>query len=143
MSIKKTTDSEQRAHPIASIVIGKETIDENDLLIRVGGDREFLTELVTLFREDFPNIMIRIETALRQQDAAEVAYGAHALRGPLATLSASSAAALAAEIEYAAADGDLNTANAVFSGLEPELLLAIDALSAICKERESLEDPDG
>lgn len=133
--MKRTIDSEQTVHPIASLAIGSEAIDKNDLLLRVGGDLEFLAELVTLFREDLPNFIIGIKMALRQRDVAEVARGAHALRGQLATLSAYSAAELAAEIECAAAAGDLSTADAAFSALETELLLAIDALSAICEER--------
>jgi HPt (histidine-containing phosphotransfer) domain-containing protein len=80
-------------------------------------------------------MMVRVRTALEKQDAGEVTRGAHSFRGPLANFSASSAAALAAEIEYAAASGDLNTANAMFKSFEPEILLAIDALSAICEER--------
>jgi len=135
ISIKRKIDPEQKAHPNAPIEVGTETIDENVLLFRLGGDREFLAELVTLFREDCPSMMIRIRTALRQHDAAEVIRVAHSLRGPLANFSASSAAALAAKVEYAAAAGDLNTANAAFSSFEPELLRAIDALSAICEER--------
>jgi CheY-like chemotaxis protein len=134
-SIKNKHDSERELRSSAHLAVATKTIDEGDLLVRLGGDREFLAELVTLFREDYPGKMVKIRTALQQQDAAEVNRGAHSLRGPLANFSATSAAALAAEVENAAAAGDLNTASAAFGRFEPELLRAIEALSAICEER--------
>jgi two-component system, sensor histidine kinase and response regulator len=102
--------------------------------LRVDNDLEFLGELITLFREDSPKQMDKIRAALQLEDAAEVRRGAHSLRGALASLSAVSAATLAAEMEHSAEIGDLSRADAVFSNLAPELTRVIDALSAICEE---------
>jgi two-component system sensor histidine kinase/response regulator len=135
MELKNPGDVEIEEQLGSVPTFGQETIDQSDLLLRVDDDREFLTELVTLFREESPIQMDQIKSALLMQDTVKVRCGAHSLRGALANLSALSAAALAAEIERAAEIGNLHKVGVVFNSLESELARAIDALSAICAER--------
>jgi CheY-like chemotaxis protein len=108
-------------------------VDGHELLERVGGDREFLTELVSLFREDSPKQLNRIKTALEKMDPSEVLRGAHSLRGTLANLAARPAADLAAEIEHAGKAGDLDRAKAAFQSLALKLPRVLEALGAICE----------
>jgi CheY-like chemotaxis protein len=110
-----------------------ESVEGRELLERVGGDREFLTELVSLFREDGPKQLNRIQTALEKMDPSEVLRGAHSLRGTLANLAAQPAAELAAEIEQAGKVGDLDRAKTAFQHLYRELPRVHEALSAICE----------
>jgi two-component system, sensor histidine kinase and response regulator len=135
ISLKDSEESRRELSRSAPLSDRSGTVDENDLLLRVGGDREFLAELVDLFRQDIPKKMQNMKTALQQQDAPEVRREAHSLRGTLANLAASPAAASAAEIENAAETGDLNKARAVLGRFEPQLARAIEELYAICEER--------
>jgi signal transduction histidine kinase/CheY-like chemotaxis protein len=111
-----------------------EPVDGRELLKRVGDDREFLTELVNLFREEGPKQLGKIKTALEKKDAAEVLRGAHSLRGTLANLAARSAADLTAGIEHAAKSEDLPRAEVALQSLELEMARVLDALSALCGE---------
>jgi CheY-like chemotaxis protein/HPt (histidine-containing phosphotransfer) domain-containing protein len=111
----------------------QEWVDGRELLERVGGDREFLTELVSLFREDCPKQLNRIKTALEKMDPGEVLRGAHSLRGTLANLAARPAADLAAQIEHAGKAGDLDRAKAVFQSLGLELPHVLETLGALCE----------
>jgi two-component system, sensor histidine kinase and response regulator len=116
-----------------SRTLKQESIDGLELLERVGGDREFLTELVSLFREDGPKQLDKIRTALEKNDPEDVLRSAHSLRGTLANLAAQPAADLAAEIEHASKSEDLTRAKAAFQNLDLELPRVIDALSVVCE----------
>jgi CheY-like chemotaxis protein len=109
-------------------------VDELDLMQRVEEDREFLAELVDLFRAEAPKQMNRLRTALEQKDSDEARRATHSLRGVLSNLSARTAANLTAEIENAAGAGDFARADAAMQQFEPELTRVIAALSAICEE---------
>ena len=116
-----------------SPAVKQDSIAGHELLERVGGDREFLAELVALFREDGPKQLNKIKTALENHDSQEATRSAHALRGTLANLAAQSASDLAAEIEHASKSEDLTRANAAFHNLDLELPRVLEALSLICE----------
>jgi two-component system, sensor histidine kinase and response regulator len=109
-------------------------IDRPELLDRVDNDREFLTELLNLFREDGPKQLAEIEKALAKKDSGEVQRGAHSLRGTLANLSARSASELAADIELAGSTEDLPRAEAALKSLDLEMVRVLDALNSLCEE---------
>ena len=117
----------------ASRDMDHEPVSGHELLERVGGDREFLSELVSLFREDSPKQLERIRTAVEIGDSSEVQRGAHSLRGTLANLAARPAADLAAEIEHAGKSEDLLRAQAAFQNLKRELPRVLEALGALCE----------
>ncbi len=116
-----------------SRTVKQESVNGHELLERVGADREFLTELVSLFREDGPKQLNRIKAALEKKDPSEVLRGAHSLRGTLANLAARPAADLAAQIEHAGKSEDLSRAKAAFETLDLELPRVLEALSALCE----------
>jgi two-component system, sensor histidine kinase and response regulator len=112
----------------------REPIDGPELLERVDGDREFLVELLNLFREDGPKQLGEIKRALEKEDAGDVQREAHSLRGTLANLSARSAADLAADIEQAVISEDLPRAEAALESLDLEMVRVLDALTVLCQE---------
>jgi PAS domain S-box-containing protein len=126
------SDTKLSAQPSASGDLPP--VDGNELLDRVGGDREFLTELVTLFREDSPKQIGKIKTALENKDAGEVLRAAHSLRGSLANLAARPAADIAASIENAGQSANLAQAEIALHSLEREMTRVLDALGALCGE---------
>jgi CheY-like chemotaxis protein len=113
---------------------GLEPVDGHELLERVDNDREFLTELVNLFREDGPKQLDKIRKALEKKDAGEMLRGAHLLKGTLANLAARPAADLAADIEHAARSEDWPRSEAALESLDLEMARVLDALSALCEE---------
>jgi two-component system, sensor histidine kinase and response regulator len=113
---------------------GSSAVDSADLLERIGGDREFLGELLETFRADYTNQVAGIHSALDRRDGAEIAHFAHSLKGALSNLAAKHASALAAEIEAAGKKDDIATAQSLLSNLEPELARVLDALKALSEE---------
>ena len=77
-----------------------------ELLARVDNDRELLTELFTLFQEDFPRLRDALHSAVDTGDTPQIGKAAHTLKGMLASLSINQGAKLAAGVEAAALAGD-------------------------------------
>jgi two-component system sensor histidine kinase/response regulator len=109
-------------------------IHANELLERIGNDRDFLAELVTVFREDHPAQLEQIANGLAKNDPSEVKRGAHSLRGTLSNLSAPAATALAAQLEQEGASGNLSQSAATFAAFKTELNRALDALNTLTQQ---------
>jgi HPt (histidine-containing phosphotransfer) domain-containing protein len=77
------------------------------LLARVEGDRELVTELLTMFQEELPGLQAALHDAVDAGDLIEVAKTAHTVKGMLANLSMEEGTLLAATIESAAGAGDM------------------------------------
>ena len=111
-----------------------DVLNTNELLERIGNDRGFLAELVTVFREDHPAQLQQIADGLANSNADEVRRGVHSLKGALSNLSASAATALAAKLEQEAASGNLSQSEATFAAFKAELNCALDALSRLTQQ---------
>jgi two-component system sensor histidine kinase/response regulator len=114
-----------------------ETLEESELMARIGDDREFLAELVDVFRSDYPKQMRLLREAIAQRDTEAVMRVAHTVKGTLANLAAPRGRAIATEIEDAAGSGDLAKAGASADNLEQELDRVVLALDALCVEPKS------
>ncbi len=79
-----------------------------ELLETVGGDRDFLAELVETYRTDCPGLLAQLRTAVAGGDAAAARRAAHSLKSTSASLGALGLAAQCREIEGAATAGDLS-----------------------------------
>jgi len=74
-------------------------LDEDALLILVGGDQKLAGELAALFLKDIEPRMSEITTSVTERDAVRLRAGAHALRGSAATMMANNVAAAAGALE--------------------------------------------
>ena len=81
--------------------------DADRLLDRLNGDRRLMRELITIFRADAPAVIRRIKRAGSKRDAGALGQAAHALKGSLSTIGASSAQEAAAQLEAAARAGNV------------------------------------
>jgi HPt (histidine-containing phosphotransfer) domain-containing protein len=87
-----------------------ETLDRaalDELLETVGGDREFLVELIETYLADSPGLLADLSAGLAAGDAAAVRRAAHTLKSTSATFGATRLATTCREIEAAAAADDL------------------------------------
>jgi two-component system sensor histidine kinase/response regulator len=82
-----------------------------DLLERVGGDRQLVAELVTLLAHDAPDAIAALQRTLADGDAAGLQQAAHRLRGALLNFGADTAAAAALEVETLARAGTIEHAS--------------------------------
>jgi two-component system sensor histidine kinase/response regulator len=110
------------------------SVNANELLERLDGDRVFLAELTELFRADYPRQVRAIREAIEHNDAAGVKQASHALKGALSNLAASEAREIAAALEHVGASGDLSAAGSNLRELEKELTRTMESLDALCQE---------
>lgn len=99
-------------------------IDQAELLARLGGRRDLLLLLISLFLADLPQIRVDLERSLAAGDAAELRRLVHRLVGTLANLSAAPLLEYGRDLEELAGAGDL-------AGLGPRLPVFLDALERL------------
>lgn len=94
------------APPSGSRVTGEYFVIELEAALRrMGGDRELLGMLVSMFLEDAPRLVQSIETSVSGAQWAEVHQAAHCLRGLAANLDATGVIQAAGQLEEQTADG--------------------------------------
>ena len=109
-------------------------VDTEDLLARVDGDRIFLSELVEIFRADYPKQVKAARTALGKRDAIGVKRAGHTLRGALANLGARNACSMAEALEIIGGSGDFALVESALIELEDEMGQVAAALEGLCQE---------
>jgi HPt (histidine-containing phosphotransfer) domain-containing protein len=97
-------------------------IDVEDALARMGGDREFLKEILEVYAEDLTERISSLRTALDTGDLPAVERLGHAVKGASANLSLPVLREHGAALELAGRSGDRRKALARLAGLESEFL---------------------
>jgi HPt (histidine-containing phosphotransfer) domain-containing protein len=101
-----------------------------ELLERVDNDQDLLRELLTIFKEDFPQSFGSLRTAVIAGDLKSASRLSHTLKGMLSSLGATRAAAAAAKLESLSFAGETTSLRDALSSLESEadrLLPELDA----------------
>jgi len=109
-------------------------IDHKELLERIDGDRVFLSELLSLFRADYPTQIRAAREALEKNDPVELQKVGHALKGSLLNLAAATASRIATELESMGKTGNMAEASKSVQQLEAELNLVMEALESLTME---------
>ncbi|MGC2528857.1 MAG: Hpt domain-containing protein [Candidatus Acidiferrum sp.] len=106
-----------------------------ELLERVDNDQELIRELLTIFREDFPRTLQSLETAVSAGDLKNSAVLSHTLKGMLASLGITRAAAAAAKIEQlASSSAEKESLREAFDALRNEAARLMPELEAYMAE---------
>jgi HPt (histidine-containing phosphotransfer) domain-containing protein len=79
-------------------------IDFPELLARVDNDRELLLDLMAIFKEDFPRHVRELTDVIAARDLKKLTIVSHTLKGMLANLAVSRAAAAAGKLEQLGRD---------------------------------------
>jgi HPt (histidine-containing phosphotransfer) domain-containing protein len=95
-------------------------IVKEEVLARLGGDEEFLRELLDLYVSEFEKNAAALKTALADGDLAAIRELGHALKGASANLSLPALRAAALDMEHAGRDGDAALARAALVRLRKE-----------------------
>ena len=85
-------------------------MDRMELLERLGGDEEFLKEVLNIFLQDAPGRILSLREAISKNDTRGIRFQAHTLKGSCATVSAMALKEDARQIEVAGENSDLNRA---------------------------------
>jgi len=100
------------------------------LLDGVGGDADFVTDLIAQFATDAPALLTAAKTALGDGDAEAVRRAAHTLKSNAATFGADRLADRSRALEEAAKRGALKDAPPLVDAVERELGVVLEALPA-------------
>jgi HPt (histidine-containing phosphotransfer) domain-containing protein len=95
--------------------------DLSGTLARMGGDHELLQQIVQFFREDAPEYLARLHSAVEGGNSEQVLHAAHSLHGLVATFGAEAAALAALRLEDIGRSGDLSSVNEAVGALEDEI----------------------
>ena len=101
-----------------------------ELLARVDHDLVFLSELVAIFKVEFPKLLRSLQESVVQENLASVETISHALKGMLSALSVTRSAAIAAQIEQLARAGETAGLAEELRLLECEVADLVPALEA-------------
>lgn len=92
----------------------------DELRDSVGGDHEFLAELVDDFLADAPAQLESLRAAASSGDADTARRAAHTMKGTSRTFGAGALASLCADAEAAAGEADLDGVRARLDGIDEE-----------------------
>jgi HPt (histidine-containing phosphotransfer) domain-containing protein len=98
----------------------------DDVLARVGGDRQLLAEISRLFMDDAPRHLGRIRQALDARDIESLRRAAHGLKGSAANFDADAVVSAVRALEDMARSGRFASADGAWQviKLETERLIA-------------------
>jgi CheY-like chemotaxis protein/HPt (histidine-containing phosphotransfer) domain-containing protein len=105
-----------------------------ELLERVDGDRNFLSELLDLLRGDYPAQIQAMDDAIATSNGPGLQRVAHALKGALGNLAAPIASGFADELESFGRSGKMEQAHRYLIELKDEINRVILQLESMCLE---------
>jgi two-component system sensor histidine kinase/response regulator len=111
-----------------------EAVCVEDLLERTDGDLIFLSELIELFRGDYPVQIRTAREAVIENNPVALQYAAHTFKGALQNLAAPVAARIAGELEEMGLSKDTSGAESRLQDLEKEVIRVIATLETLCLE---------
>ena len=106
----------------------------NTLLEAVGGDRDFLDDLISTFLQDAPLQIAGLNTALAEGNSEDFRRAAHSLKSNSAYFGAVHLHRLCKQLEEFGKAGDLNAVEGLLREAEVEFSLVKSALEAQGRE---------
>ncbi len=104
------------------------------LLDSIGGDREFLKELIETFFSDAPAQFAILRSSLAESHAENFRRAAHSFKSKAASFGATSLSALCKQLEDLGKSGDLSSAAALLANAEAEYEQVRAALAVISEQ---------
>ena len=98
------------------------------------GDPTMVTELTHLFMNELPGHQQKIERAVKNRSAQEIAFAAHKLRGGLALFGAQEALEVAAKLEQFGNRGEVSQAAQTLPFLSTELVCVAQDLIELLED---------
>jgi two-component system sensor histidine kinase/response regulator len=105
--------------------------DRDAALARVEGDAELLLEILEVFLDDSPRLLIRIREALRRKDLKALEQAAHTLKGSVGNFCAPAAYEAASRLELIGREGKLKSAQEAWVELDRAIEQLRPALMAL------------
>jgi len=113
------------------------SINLSELLARVDNDRELLRELLSIFKREFPEHLRALQNAVAANDAVQAAGVSHTLKGMLANLAVTKAAASASRLEQLARAGEVSSLGDALAAFEKEVQGLLPEMESYLAEARS------
>jgi CheY-like chemotaxis protein/HPt (histidine-containing phosphotransfer) domain-containing protein len=97
-----------------------EVFDKSGFLERLGGDESLFRKLLSMFLDEAPIQIERMQQHLKDEDLAGVQLGAHSLKGVAMSIGGNALQKVASEIEVAARNRELDRARGLVPKLQKE-----------------------
>jgi two-component system, sensor histidine kinase and response regulator len=110
------------------------SVNAAELLQRIDGDRIFLSELVEIFREDYPRQFRNAQEAITRGDASGLERVGHTLQGALGNFCAIGATTFAAELETMGRSGNITLAGSKLTEVNNEVHRVLEKLDSLSLE---------
>jgi len=112
----------------------QKAVNLGEVLIRVENDHELLSELIGIFKKDFPPLLQLLQEAVAREDMENVEARSHTLKGMLSGLSVTKAAATASRLEQMGRERKTSGLADVLTILENEVADLLPELGAYAEE---------
>ena len=133
-SVSGMGDADDLEDRPASGASGAEPIlNSQEFLDRIEGDTELYREALDLFRQECPQMMAAISSAVKEKNADKVYSAAHALKGAAANVCAIAVSKQAARLERAGREKNLRHADNLLDALEEGIKQLEDHLAGLLK----------
>ncbi|MDA1054411.1 MAG: Hpt domain-containing protein [Planctomycetota bacterium] len=106
----------------------------------VGGSPDLLVEVVDLFFEEYPKLIVGIQSSIESEAFVELRRFAHTLKGCLRYFGPTQAGQLSFELEIMGRDGQLERATEVFGDLQTEMDSLVPELTAFAASQSPETD---
>jgi len=106
------------------------TFNAKQALDQIEGDRESLSELLSTFTRIYPQQIVELREANRDQDAEKLAALAHRFKGSLGLFAAEAAAVVVRQLEVCARESNYTDAELSLTKLETECEQLVTDLAA-------------
>jgi histidine phosphotransfer protein HptB len=110
-------------------ILDRSAID--NLLSSIGGDRDFLNELIDTYFDDVPVLFLQLEAALTGGDAAAFQRAAHSIKSNSATFGATTLSNIARQLEGRGKAGDLSAVHGLLDEVASEYKRVQSALLVV------------
>ena len=104
---QETTPSKPATVALMPSAAVQAVFDQAAALSRLDDDKDLLASLLAMAFEDIPKTITALEVAMLNGEASQVRFHAHNLKGVAGTVGATALAAVAAQVQHLAADGQL------------------------------------
>ncbi|MGE3538390.1 MAG: response regulator [Candidatus Tectimicrobiota bacterium] len=118
-----------------AVISGETVFDQRAALARVKGDSAMLQEIVGVFFEETPLLLLALREAIARDDATAIMRAAHSLKGTVSSFGATAARDAAFQVEMAGRSGDVRGAEGACIALEREIASLAHALAAFRREQ--------
>jgi HPt (histidine-containing phosphotransfer) domain-containing protein len=113
---------------------GREVLDMEEVLERIGGDTKLLRDIAELFLEKIPGLLLRVKEAAIRSDPKALERNAHTIKGSASNLAAKAVCEAALKLEEMGRFNDLTKVGEAVASLEVEIERLQMALLALKKD---------